>query len=508
MPSIGLRTHKLSIERLKGIRGLDEISFEDKPITGIFGPNGIGKSTILYALAAAYNAPRGGTAEHYKRFFPPLAQDIWNGSKFVVNHTFKTGPQPNAPTAIGEISYRKGQVTTQWTPTINRRPERHVTFIGVKSCLPDLEAFPSHDLSGAVATPANTNIDNRVREAAGTILNCSYTAMSRLAIASQAQRSYSSLTRGDLGGVEYPSVVMGAGEQRLIRLLYAVEQSHDYGLILVDELDLLLHGDALKRLIAHLRARCQSKHLQLVFTSHREELLPLKREINIRHLDARNAKHHCFANTDPDSLHRLTGNRIRPLEVFVEDDVAEALVSHIAGELGMSRHVQIIRFGAASNCFLVLAGLLTKGDTCEDSLFVLDGDVFLAAPERQTEINRACTGNDAVAVARRTTMGAKISDFALPPGEKPEHNLHRMICALPASGLSPAETEIRNAAVAIVNPPDRHDFIDKLVDTLGENRAVQLTRVIPFAAKHQDWAAYAQPVKDWLVARKATLHLQ
>src|SRR5512147_708568 len=91
MATVGLRTHRLTIERLKGIRGLDEISFEDKPLTGIFGPNGIGKSTILQALAAAYSPPAGCTAAEFSQFFPRLTNDIWNGTKFIIAHTYKTG---------------------------------------------------------------------------------------------------------------------------------------------------------------------------------------------------------------------------------------------------------------------------------------------------------------------------------------------------------------------------------------------------------------------------------
>jgi energy-coupling factor transporter ATP-binding protein EcfA2 len=504
MPTKALRTHSLAIERLKGIRGLDEISFEDKPLTGIFGPNGIGKSTILQALAAAYSAPTDcDEAPHYKQFFPPLATDIWNGTKFFIDHSYTTGTTE----ARGQIEYRKGTVNTQWTPTVNRRPERHVTYVGVKSCVPDLEAYRSNDLTGSTSTPVTDAVYTRVRETMGGILNCTYTAMATVSIAEEPRKQYISLTRQDIGGVEYPSVVMGAGEQRLIRLLHAVEKTRTNGLVLIDEFDLLLHGDALKKLVDYLIKRCTDRKLQIVFTSHREELLDLKDQINIRHLWPLGGKHYCYPNTNADSLHRLTGRRVRDLEIFVEDDVADAIASHVARELGMSRNVQIIRFGAATNCFTVLAGLLMKGDRCNKSLFVLDGDVYLNPDEREKQIERACSGNDATATARRAAMPGHIKDFVLPAGMKPEQYLHSLICTLPSESLQPEELEIQNAAREIVNPPDRHGFIYHLVKTLGDDRAVQLARVIPLAAKHPDWANYTQPVREWLMARRTALHL-
>jgi energy-coupling factor transporter ATP-binding protein EcfA2 len=501
MATVALRTHKLSIECLKGIRGLDEISLEDKPLTGIFGPNGIGKSTILQALAAAYCPPGEASGVDFNLFFPRLTHDVWNGTKFVIEHTFKAGEVE----AKGQIEYRKGAVTTRWTPLARKRPERHVTFIGVKSSLPDLEAYPWHDLRGAIATPNIDAIDNRVREAAGGILNCSYTELATLKLPDQPGRLYKALTRAGVG--EYPSVLMGAGEQRLLRLLYAVERSPKNGLILVDEIDLLLHGDALRKLFKYLAKRCGDRAQQLVFTSHREELLALKNEINVRHLYPTNGKHRCYPNSDPDSLFRLTGNRLRPLEIFVEDDVAEAVVSHVAGELGMSRHLQVVRYGAATNCFTILAGLLIKGETCESSLFVLDGDEYLDPAERQKQINRACSGNGADAIAHRATMATRIKDLALPVGQHPEPYIHHLICDQPAAGLSLPEAEIQNAAMEIVNPQDKHGFIYHLANTLGDDRAVQLTRVIPLAAKNAAWAAFTQPVREWLTARKAALNL-
>lgn len=504
MATTGLRTHRLSIERLKGVRGLDEISFEDKPLTGIFGPNGIGKSTILQALASAYSAPINcPEAPHYKQFFPPLVNDIWNGTKFAINHTYRT----ETTETRGQIEYRKGTVNTQWIPTVNRRPQRHVTYVGVKSCMPDLEAYSHNDLTNAVATPATSALDIKVREAAGGILNCNYTAMSTLSITGEPKKKYTSLTRQDIGGVEYPSVVMGAGEQRLLRLLYAVETTRKNGLILVDELDLLMHGDALKKLITYLAKRCDEREQQLIFTSHREELLALNENINIRHIWPLEGKHRCYSNSDPDSMHRLTGNAVRSLEIFVEDKLAEAIVRHVAAELGMARHVDVIPFGAATNCFTMCAGLLMKGESCLNSLFILDGDVYLTPDDRNTQIKRACSGDDATAATRRATMATRIKDFVLPVGQKPELYLHGFICALPIAGLTLPEIEIQNIAKAIRQPPDRHGYIYHVLERLGENPSMQLSDVIRLAAKHADWANYTQPVREWLTARKTALNL-
>ena len=504
-------THKIAIQHLKGIRQLDELSLEDKPLTGIFGPNGNGKSTVLHALAAAYQAPANIEGLHYWSFFPRLDQDLWNGTRFVITHsgTMDTG----AAFTQAEEPYRKGTATTRWKPLETRRPIREVVYIGLKTCLPALERYSWHDLSGATSAPITDKPNQRALAGVGKILNGSYTAVSRLELANFPTRKYVTFERADCG--TYPSVTMGAGEQRLFSMLSIIETTRKNALILIDEIDVLLHGDALKKLMEHLHAHCMkpANAKQIVFTSHREELLGLQDWINVRHLhrDATQnpTRHRCFASTDPDSLRRLTGKQERKLEVFVEDDLAEAIVYQVAMELGIPRHVRVIRFGSSQNCFPVLAGLMIKGEKCDNSLFVLDGDVHLDPNERQNMINAACSGDDARAVTIRAAMPAKISEFVLPAGSKPERHLHGLIIAQDPIPMSPAEKEIHRVATEIVNPGDTHQFIDKLVDTLGENRDAQLARLIPLAAKRAaDWTTYTQPVRTWLTARKAALNLQ
>jgi hypothetical protein len=207
-------------------------------------------------------------------------------------------------------------------------------------------------------------------------------------------------------------------------------------------------------------------------------------------------------------LGRLSGHQTKTLEIFVEDDLGAAIVRHVAGELGMSRHVRIIPFGAAKNCFSVFAGLLIKGEACENSFFILDGDEYETAAKKQDQINAACSGNDEPSRLRRDTIAAKTRDFILPAGTKPERFIHGLIIAQDPQTLSATEIEIHQVAMGIVNPVDTHDFVDKVVETFGDNRDAQLARLIPLAAKKDaEWKAYTQPVRNWIAERKAALNL-
>lgn len=59
------------------------------------------------------------------------------------------------------------------------------------------------------------------------------------------------------------------------------------------------------------------------------------------------------------------------LEIFVEDDLAKAIVKKISGELGLSKHVSIKEYGSVENCFTVLAAMLLKQDkNIDNMLFV------------------------------------------------------------------------------------------------------------------------------------------
>lgn len=128
--------HGLNITKLKGILALDEIRFDEKPLTAILGPNGCGKSTVLHALACCYRPPEGsdGKSWQFREFFTPTSDSTWAGSSLIMHHSFRDGL-----TEHKDISTEYRKKADRWSPRYSRRPERDVYFIGIKSCVPRIE---------------------------------------------------------------------------------------------------------------------------------------------------------------------------------------------------------------------------------------------------------------------------------------------------------------------------------------------------------------------------------
>ena len=64
----------IKISNIHGWAG-QEINF-DFPLIAIAGENGVGKSTILQAVAAVYSAENGGRGHFASKFFPDTAWDL------------------------------------------------------------------------------------------------------------------------------------------------------------------------------------------------------------------------------------------------------------------------------------------------------------------------------------------------------------------------------------------------------------------------------------------------
>ncbi|MDN5538915.1 AAA family ATPase [Comamonas sp.] len=488
--------HSLRIEKLKGISSLDEIRFDEKPLTAILGPNGCGKSTILHALACCYKPLEGSAQQNwqFRDFFTPTTDATWAGSSLEMHHSYRDGARevPNLRT-----QYRKK--TDRWSPRYSNRPERYVRFVGIKTCVPRIE---EETYTSAINYQTAAHADAElVMAKMGVVFNRAYNELN--IHRAHSGRSYPGLA---FAGTRYSALAMGAGEQRVLEILSVVFNSPKYGLILIDEIDLLLHTAALTRLIEILFERAEDKSLQIVFTTHREAVLELEDKVSIKHIHtvAAAAKTYCFTNTKPDALRRLTGTQDRPLEIFVEDEMALAIVEYELFRLGMKRVANITCYGAATNCFTLAAGLiLSGGHALETQLFLLDGDLYTTPAEQLDRANAVLSGTEAYAVARRQSCLEgirKLCAQAATPAA-PEAQLHKMISLLPRQADEGAN-EIIELAIGIEAVDDTHSFIELIINTLNVHRSAGLSFIVKVASLSPVWGDYVSELREWLESRQ------
>ena len=217
------------------------------------GVNGIGKSTVLHALACAFQPDRNGDDHKFPEYFPPNTDATWRDSKFDVEMEIYEQEE----TKIKRETYEKQK--DRWAPRYKKRPMRNVYYIGINTCVPEIE-------------------------------------------------------KGKLIVAE------------------------TYSLILIDEIDLLMHVSSLKKLIERLHSIAEKRHLQIIFTTHS----------------------------------------------LVVDSMKDYLEFKGRG----------INYGAATNAFTLAAGMILKKENVENCLIVLDGDCYKSEEERLKQIEKSISGTE------------------------------------------------------------------------------------------------------------------
>ena len=476
----------LHIDKLKGLENLD-ISFEDKNVTAIFGANGCGKSTILHTLACIYKGiSQGAETNYFTRFFKRIGTAKWAGSHMTAHMLIDEHTKA--------IVYKKS--ADRWTPRIDKRVERDSYYIGIESCVPDIEK-ESASRTSYIMTPGApvANREDIIRQAS-RIMGRTYDDYAKQ---SCAKRNYKKV--GIQGGTQYSSLSMGAGEQRIFTILDRLYSVPEDSLILIDELDLTMHTVALNRLVDTMVNVANSRNLQIVFTSHRENLAK-RTDINIRHIwkPANQNQSFCLDHTTPMCMYRLNGEIKKEFEVYVEDDMAEAIVRSVLRQEDINDYVSIIRYGDASNAFSVAAGLHIEGELSEKQLILIDGDVYKTDEDKLKMMKKRYAGNEAGKDQIRQEALQRIKDFKLPDGEQPEHFLWTM--------LKTKQGKLAELANGIdENQDDRHGYIYDVYLLQGECRAIFLKELIEILETDNQWENYVSEVKIWAQARKTELGL-
>ncbi|WP_240353936.1 AAA family ATPase [Pectobacterium brasiliense] len=493
---IKVKTTNQNIDSIyfKNLKCLQDVTihFTSKKVTAIFGPNGSGKSTILHAMASLYQPEDKGENYRFIDFFPRSPDAEWNGSHLEITHSYRKGKDEfhNESDFYGK-SEQKG---SRWIKIYARRPFREVYYIGIGQCVPMIESEKNNNNINYITTSLKGEHANILLHKASDILNKRYSSINQHEL--QNGKTFIGV---ETNGVKYSALSMSAGEQKVFFILDKVFSAGKNALILIDEIDLLLHDKALKRLIEIIAERADDKNIQVVFTTHRESLLSLSDIINIRHIVSMDGKTLCFNETKPDAINRLTGKSEKNIEIFVEDDFSYFIIQHLCSDLKAMRHVAINIFGAASNAFTVIAGLLLKGDECSNVLLVLDGDEYKTEQSKKDAINKVLTGTDERVKKLRNIAHTKIKQFNLPDKMQPEKFIHELLCDLPNEAINPHDEEIVEIAKQINYVGDQHRYVYDIIERLGIDHSSGYSKVISLAAKHQRWKNYIDDVNKWII---------
>lgn len=478
----------IKIENLKCLKNL-EIDFSEKPMIAIMAPNGCGKSSILHALYCSFNIPNtSAEVNHFSRFFRPTNLNNWNNSKFSIEFSYQT---QGVDSGIQRKEYRKTQ--QRWC-RYETRPTRHTEFIGIETCVPSIEHYASKRGSTLSKSPLTTAEDNKIKETASRIMQREYTEYCKRTTKSKK------LIGVTYSNIEYSSFSMGAGEQRIFLILEKVIKAPKYSLILIDEIDLLLHEDALSRLLDELNKICNKKHLQLIFTTHSRSVLS-KDYIAFRNLYQTTDKTLCLEKSYPEFLSRLSGKREQMYEIFVEDELARTIVQQLCIDNGVKRYVDIIKFGTATIGVNSACGMVvTDPDNIDKSLFVTDGDKAYFEDKWYTDqVDSFFHGNDPELQPQREKALKSITRFNMIDNKvAPEEYYRNCILELNRESLNEGEKTIYDALQNVIVPADTHDYFKTSIENLGLNLETGTWEIIKLLKKTTHWGQITARVQQWI----------
>lgn len=471
----------IDFELLKGLHNIT-INFSDH-LTAIMGVNGIGKTTVIHALACLYQPENKSLNYKFPFFFPPNTDSTWKDSSILAHFEIEGN----------SIDRKYGKLIDRWSPRYVTRPKRDVYYIGIDTCLPEIERVNN---LGAIKYKSNVQGDAvsiKTINLSSCILNIDYKYL-----ISNTYKSKHFIGVAKQDGLKYSSLSMGTGEQRTIKILQTVLNAVPYSLILIDEIDLLLHEYALRNLIKELYKIAVNKNLQIVFTTHALSMKDLSKYVSVQYIkrlnDSRSTLEVYDTITD-DLIFNLSGWAMRSCRIFVEDEFSKAVVKSILRSLGKSSLFQVVKFGSASNAFIVAAGLVIEGVDLSRTIVILDGDVFKSEDDKLNQIRHKFAGTEADIDEKRRKALSCIHQYALPAGKSPEKFIYDLLVQ-----YGDDSNEIVRTAKDIGVVSDAHELIDKICDRLQETEEVIVRDIINIICSSQEWNRYIHPIKDWIIS--------
>ena len=370
--------------RLKGLRGMRSLRVAfDYPVSVIAGPNGCGKSTVLFACAAAY-APAGRSARTYTpaALFPRLLGR--RGRAGFVDEAGGTGLEFYYLAAGVRYSmvWKKGR---SWSRGFMgrkgvRQPERELYLRTLANLTNPSEVRGILQLGRG--TFEAEEITSDLLLFARRILPQKYRGVSLIRGRSR-DLLFAGLDRREV--VRYSEFHMSAGERAILRMSKDIS-GLSRALILIDEVEAGLHPWTQQQLMLELQRIALRNDLQVVVTTHSPVVLdsvPPEGRIFLERdaatLDVTRAP--AYRDIFQKALYGQSADR---LSILCEDEVAEGVILGVLDVLNYrngTRHDDfVVGRDTGSGEFRGHIHAFGKFGKLADFVFVLDGDAADTAP--------------------------------------------------------------------------------------------------------------------------------
>ena len=322
--------YDVRIRNLRGIRDL-RITF-DYPVSVLAGPNGCGKSTVLFACACAYRVP-GRSAWEYApaTLFPHFAGGESTGLADPVDPTELEFYYLHDAERLSMV-WRRNK---SWTRSFmgrrgGRQPQRPLylrRFAG--RARSKAERLARRTGTGVAEV---TDLPPELLIFAHRILPLRYR---RLSLVRMRTRDVLFAAVDGPGDVRYSEFHMSSGERTILRMSKDLSELED-ALVLIDEVETGLHPHTQQQVMLELQRIALRQRLQVIVASHSAVVLNsvppdarivLDRERwpgDVRRLPA-------YRDVVQRSLY---GQSIDRLSILCQDDVAEGLIVGVLDALG------------------------------------------------------------------------------------------------------------------------------------------------------------------------------
>jgi predicted ATPase len=340
---------RLEWVQIDKVRGWKKERFDLRyPIMAIVGENGVGKSTVLQAIASVYKSKpfkvQGRRVQARKAvfasdYFPDTAWDRVKGEiMYSVRQGYQMLPQ--------EGSLRKPG--SRWRG-YKERPERQVVWIDLSRIQP-ISARPGYyklanpQFKEESCVPLDEDSLGRLSQITGR----EYEVAKMAYLECDKCRPVPVLGQG---GNVYSGWHQGNGETILAELMQL--EIPQYSIVLIDEVESSLHPRFQRRLMRDLARLALQRELQIVLTTHSPYILDeLPVEARAQITQTSEGKRIMYGISPEFAMSAMDDVPHYECDLYMEDERAERMVLEIMAERSASRDTVLrcktTKFGAAS----------------------------------------------------------------------------------------------------------------------------------------------------------------